>query len=219
MTSTEPTSPEQLRNHWWWRPGWRVGRRFYTWHLTFDDQTVSAGHEALRQVVSDYQAQLTKLPGLDLVPPEWLHLTMQGLGFVDEVSEEDVREIVTAVRARCAPLEPLTLTLGPAVLDPEAVMLQVAPSEPVARLRSEVRAGIADVWGVDHVPESADGFTPHVSLAYANTDGPAAPYAELLSKLEPASATVTIRATQLIVLGRDEHLYRWEPFATVPLGD
>ena len=217
MTSAEPGSPEQVRNHWWWRPGWRVGRRFYTWHLTFDEETVSAGYATLHQVVREYQAHLAKLPGLDLVPPVWLHLTMQGLGFVDEVSEEDARGIVAAVHARCGGLAPLTLTLGPARVDSEGITLLVAPTEPVQRLRSAVRAGIADVWGADHVPESATDFTPHVSLAYSNTDGPAALYAELLGSLEPTSATVTTRATQLIVLGRDEHLYRWEPYATVAL--
>src|SRR5262249_45337699 len=30
----EPTDthPATLRNHWYWRPGWRPGRHFYTWH-------------------------------------------------------------------------------------------------------------------------------------------------------------------------------------------
>jgi len=142
---------------------------------------------------------------------------MQGIGLVAAVSEEDAREIVAAVHARCGVLAPLTRTLGPALVDSEGITLRVAPTEQVQELRSTVRAGIADVWGADHVPESADDFTPHVSLAYSNTDGSAAPYAEALDSLEPASATVTIRATQLIVLGRDEHLYRWEPYATVAL--
>jgi hypothetical protein len=32
-----------MRRHWWWRPGWRPGRRLYAWHLTFGDQTVARG--------------------------------------------------------------------------------------------------------------------------------------------------------------------------------
>lgn len=31
-------SAGSMRNHWWWRPGWRSGRSFYTWHITFADQ-------------------------------------------------------------------------------------------------------------------------------------------------------------------------------------
>jgi hypothetical protein len=72
---------------------------------------------------------------------------------------------------RCGPkaLAPFTITLGPARVDPEALMLPVHPAQPVARLR----AAIADVWGPDNVPEDADGFRPHVSLAYSNAVGPA----------------------------------------------
>ncbi|MDT5026262.1 MAG: hypothetical protein QOE61_2688, partial [Micromonosporaceae bacterium] len=33
-----PEHTDDLRDHWYWRPGWSVGRRFYTWHLTFADQ-------------------------------------------------------------------------------------------------------------------------------------------------------------------------------------
>jgi hypothetical protein len=24
-----------MADHWWWRPGWRHGRRMYYWHVTF----------------------------------------------------------------------------------------------------------------------------------------------------------------------------------------
>jgi hypothetical protein len=155
MTPPERKRLEHMRNHWWWRPGWRLGRRLYTWHLTFDDQTVEQGRETLHQVVREYQARLSELPGLDLVPAKWLHITMQGLGFVDEVSAGEVQQIAAAVRRRCADLARLRLRLGPAVLDPEAIMLPVAPADAVRQLRTAMRAGIAEVWGVNRVPESA----------------------------------------------------------------
>jgi len=207
-----------MRNHWWWRPGWAPGRRLYAWHLTFCDQTVSRGQADLRRVVGDYQARLVELPGLDLVPAEWLHLTMQGIGFVDEVGAGDAERIVAAVRCRCAALAPVTLTLGPAVLQAEGVWLRVAPSPAVQRVRAAVRAGIAEVWGAARVPEAAGGFTPHVSLAYSHSNGPDDPYAAALAELAPRSATVELVAIQDISLVRDTHLYQWATVATVPLG-
>lgn len=81
---------EQMRDHWWWRPGWRVGRSFYTWHITFDDQP------AAHQLADGYAPALDGLTTLDLIPPQWLHLTMQGVGFTDEVSRNHVAEIVRA---------------------------------------------------------------------------------------------------------------------------
>jgi 2'-5' RNA ligase len=132
---------QAMRDHWWWRSGWRVGRSFYTWHVTFDDQP------AAHQLAADYTPMLKDLSTLDPIPVRWLHLTMQGIGFTDEVDRADVDTIVAAVRDRCTELAPFTITLGPARVDPEALMLPVRPTEPVARLRATIRAAIADVWG------------------------------------------------------------------------
>ena len=104
------------------------------------------------------------------------------------------------------------------VLRAEGVWLRVAPAVAVRRVRAAIRAGIAGVWGAARVPEAAGGFTPHMSLAYSNTDGPDGPYAAALAAMPPRSATVELAAIELILLGRDTHLYRWETLATVPFG-
>jgi 2'-5' RNA ligase len=206
-----------MRRHWWWRPGWRPGRRQYAWHLTFGEQAVSRGRAELRRVAGDDQARLAGLPGLDLVPFEWLHLTVQPVGFADEVGAGELERIVAAVGRRCVALAPLRLTLGPATLQAEGVWLPVAPAAAVRRVRAEVRAGIAEVWGAQ-VPEPAGGFTPHVSLAYSNTDGPDEPYAAALAAAAPRSATVGLAAMHAISLVREGHSYRWDTLATLPLG-
>jgi 2'-5' RNA ligase len=204
------SQPARMRDHWWWRPGWRVGRRFYTWHLTFDSQT------DLHRVVGAYQAHL-QVSELDLVPLEGLHLTIQGVGFTNEVDQGELRDIVTAARDRCAHLSPFDLTLGPARLDPEGIMLPVAPAEPVRRLRATLREAIAQVWGDDRVPEPVEPFTPHVTMAYSNAEGPAAPLIERLNHAQPHQASAILDAVRLIELERDTHVYRWTTLVTVPL--
>jgi hypothetical protein len=87
---------QSMRDHWWWRPGWRVGRSFYTWHVTFDDQP------AVHRLAADYASVLSDLPTLDPIPVRWLHLTMQGIGFTDEVDRADVDAIADAARDHCA---------------------------------------------------------------------------------------------------------------------
>jgi hypothetical protein len=52
------------------------------------------------------RARLAGLPGLDLVPGQWLHLTTQGVGFTDEVSDTDLTAITSAARTRLAAVEP-----------------------------------------------------------------------------------------------------------------
>jgi 2'-5' RNA ligase len=202
--------PDHMRDHWWWRPGWRVGRRFYTWHITFE------GQDDLHRLVRAYQSHLD-VPELDLVPLEGLHLTMQGVGFTDEVSQQDLQEIVIAAGARCAPLAPFTLTLGPARVRPEGVNLPVAPEAPVRQLRMAIREAIAAVWGEARVPEPTEGFRPHVTMAYSNADGLAAPIVERVGRVGALQAVAPIRAAQLIDLERDTHVYRWKTQAAVPL--
>jgi 2'-5' RNA ligase len=194
--------PDRMRDHWWWRPGWRAGRRMYTWHVTFDDQP------QLHKLVRSYQAALAPLPGLDLIPMRWLHLTMQGIAFTDEVSLQDVADIAEAARKRLATQQPVALSAGPAAVDPEAIMLDVSPAGALDPVRTGIRTAIADVEGAARVPE-AETWTPHISIAYSNSDGPATPYAEAFSTVTQTPIHLTVSAVHLIELSRDTHLYQW----------
>lgn len=167
--------------------------------------------------MADEYAPHLELPGLDLIPNPWLHLTMQGIGFVGEVNEPDVDRIVSAAQTRLAGLEPFTISLGPAVVDPEVVRLQVTPAEPVSQLRRELRAAIADVWGASRVPDDEQAFTPHVSLAYSNRDGDMQPIHDAAA-VTSDPAEVTVRNADLIRLNRDYQQYEWITRARVPIG-
>lgn len=202
-------SVASMADHWYWRPGWRVGRRFYTWHLTFQDRPELHAHAAV------YRQALAGLPALDMVPDRWLHLTTQGLGFVDEVDRGDVDRIAQAARKRLAALAPFTLEFAAPHVASEGVAwwLDTAAVNPV---RDAIRAAIGEVW--PHVPEPAEGFAAHVSLAYANADSPGEPVAAALAKVDAAPAAVPVDSAELIVLHRDNRMYEWETCAAVPLG-
>jgi 2'-5' RNA ligase len=199
---------QRMIDHWWWRPGWSVGRRYYMWYVTFH------GDEAVRGLARAYERRL-RVPILDVVPGEWLHLTTLGVAFVDEVDEIDVLRIAEVARRRLAGLAPITVQLGPAVVYPEVVRLQVTPSEPLAALREELRAAVADVWGADRVLEgdhaffSDQGFVPHVSLAYSNRDADMQSILDAVRRDEPAPVTTTIRRLDLVAVHRDSHMYQW----------
>jgi 2'-5' RNA ligase len=208
MTAIGPS--DHMRNHWWWRPGWRVGRRIYTWHVTF------SGQRALHRLARNYRDALAPLPGLDLIPEQWLHLTMQGIGFTDEISGQDITDIAEAARKRLAAQPPVAVTAGPAVVDPEAVVLTVHRADSLDPVRAAVRAAIADVRGAANVPESEE-WTPHISVAYSNSDGPAGPYIDAIGPVTPRTEKVSVTSVQLIQLGRDTRLYQWTTKADVPL--
>jgi hypothetical protein len=181
----------------------------YTWHFTFDNQT------ALHELVDAYQARLAGLPGMDPIPRQWLHLTTQGVGFTDEVSDGELEAVIDASRKRLAAIRRARVNMGPAILDPEVVRLEVRPASALMPVRRALRDAIAEARGPEQVGE-ADDWTPHVSVAYSNSDGPTEPFLRALDPpLEPVSVEIT--DVQLIVLGRDSHLYEWETRAVVSL--
>jgi 2'-5' RNA ligase len=217
---TEPRvcdRPPRMLDHWWWRPGWRVGRPFYMWYVTFD------GNEAVRALARAYERRLA-LPTLDVVPPRWLHLTTLGVGFVDEVEQADADRIADAARRRLARCVPITVRLGPAAVYPEAVRLEVTPAEPVVALRGELRAAVADVWGDGGAPAPDEAFfagteyVPHVSLAYSNGDADLPSILDALRRDEPAAVTTTIRRVDLVAVHRDTRMYEWTTVAFAELG-
>jgi hypothetical protein len=187
-----------------------VGTRFYTFHFTFQDQPEVQEHAAKAR------ARLEGLPGLDLVPGQWLHLTTQGIGFTDKVGDDDLAAITSAARNRLAAIAPVPVSVGPPVVASEGIACWVGPDGALDPVRDAIRAAIADVWGIDHVPEGAE-WTPHVSVAYSNVSGPADAYEAALDGQVPA-ALATLDAAQLIRLGRDRRVYEWETIATLPLG-
>jgi hypothetical protein len=198
-----------VRSHWWWRPGQRVGRRFYAVHATF------ATAAEVQEMAAQASGRLSGIPYLDLIPGRWLHLTMQGIGFADEVSHGGLKAITSAAAARLAMVPPVTIALLPPGVAGEGVTCWASPARALDPVRDAVRAGIADVWGADRVPESPD-WAPHVSVAYGNADGPGAPIEAALEGL--GGAETTVRAVDLIRLGRDNRVYEWETIASLPVG-
>jgi 2'-5' RNA ligase len=189
----------------------RPGRRVYTFHVTF------AGIADMQQLAASARERLAGLPGLDPVPASWLHLTMQGIGFADEISDADLKAIADAARGRLATINPITISVGPPEVADEGIACWMRPARALDPVRDEIRAAIGDVWGPASVPEGAE-WTAHVSVAYANADGPGDPYEAALSGLDDV-ASFTVDAVDLIKLGRDQHVYEWESIARLPLKD
>lgn len=199
----------EIGYHWWWRPGWHTGRRCWTVHITWRDQPAVQDH------AHKARKRLRDIEGLDLIPGDWLHCTMQGIGFADEVTPEDLEQITDAVRTRLASVKPVLVTLGSPEPASEGVACWVGPAGALDPVRDAVRAGIGDVWGTARVPETRE-WRAHVSIAYASTEMDSAPVAAALSGLGHADAVVT--EVQLLRLGRDRRLYEWDVATPLRLG-
>lgn len=200
------------RDHWWWRPGWRKGRSFYTWHITFSSSN------PIRQIVSLYAPVISQINTLDPVGIDGIHLTLQGIGFTDEVSSAAIKGIVDSTLRYCARLEPIKARLDEPCTDEEAVHVNVHPAEQIARVKLALRNGIGDVWGHENIPESMDDFRPHITLAYSNGVAPIERIDAAIRECLLPAADVLISSVSLIDLNRDRGRYEWVEVATVTLG-
>lgn len=200
---------DQMENHWWWRPGWRVGTRFYAWHITLDNQA------DLHRLMDDYATALAPFQTLDPVPRPWRHITLQGLGHVEEVTDAQRDAAVETVAARLADLETIQSIYQRAAIFKEAIALPPSNPEAYAQLRNAIRAGIADAWG--HTPEKAEGFRAHTSVAYSSGIGDGLAIRSALDQADPAPAPATVSGVDLILMHRDRRMYEWTTVATIGL--
>lgn len=196
-----------MATHWWWRPGWRVGTRFYAWHITQDD------HPEVVQLVDRYQAALAELPTLDPVPPQWQHMTLQGVGHVEDITDQDAARVVDAVARRLADFPAITTTYQRAHIFREAIALPPSTPERFTALRDAIRDGITEALG--EVSEAREGFRAHVSAAYSSGDAPSVPIRVALDEASPSRPVeATYREVSLIRMHRDHRMYEWETIAT-----
>jgi 2'-5' RNA ligase len=192
-------APSHLRNHWDWRPEWTPDRACLMWYLTFENQP------ELTALVTALQSPLTGIPALDLVPPAWVHLTVDQVGYVDSVPPEDVSAVTQSVRGALRGWSAEPLTVGPAYTMRSAVALAVAG---VDGLYDRVHAATTAALGLDPTEEFRP-FRAHVSLAYANRPSVAR---AVLDRLGDTADRQVVLGTPRLVLAsvtrRDRH-YQW----------
>ncbi|MQY04098.1 2'-5' RNA ligase family protein [Actinomadura macrotermitis] len=186
------------------------GRRLLVWHV------LPSGQPDVVRLVRDCQDRLAGLGGLDKVPAEWLHMTTQIVGFADEIPAEQVQAMTDAVVERMAKLEPIEVELGKLWFHSEAVMLGVRPARALDPIRKGIREAIAQTVAA-HQPADEPDWTPHISVAYSNGTGPAAPIVRALNPPPPPSS-LRVARVHLVAQQREGHLYRWEVLSEAPLG-
>ncbi|MEV5569313.1 2'-5' RNA ligase family protein [Spirillospora sp. NPDC052269] len=203
-------SPERLADHWWRRPGMRPGRHLLVWHVLLDDQPDA------RAPVARCQSALAHVGGLDLVPEAWLHMTTQIVGFADEIPETEVGAMIAAAGERLGCLDPISVDLGRLWFHSEAAMLGVRPGRALDPVRQAIRSAVAGTVTHHQLADEPE-WTPHVSVAYSNSSGPAAPIIQAFSEPSPQHP-FTVRSVHLVSQERVGRLYRWDQLTETVLG-
>lgn len=200
---------DRMKNHWWWRPGWQVGTRFYAWHVTLD------GQGDLHRLVDDIQHALADVPTLDPVPRRWRHITMTGMGHVRDVPDDLRDAAIENVRAAVQGLGPIDTTFQHVSIFAEAVAVRPVNPDAFTVLQNAAQRATADVIpGADqHNPR----FRAHVTAHYSHDDGDPDALRHRLNALRPAPAQARFTQLDLIRMHRDRHMYEWEVVDSVAL--
>lgn len=201
-----------MQDHWWWRPGWREGRSFYAIHFTFEEQP------ELHRLAQAHRAALADLPTVTLVPDRWLHMTMQGLGFTDEIPTATVSAVVAEAHRTLADISAPEVTFHDVVVADEAIALPAEPADPVRAVLTATREAIGAILGQDSVSEDPQRYRPHVSVAYISADGPALPYIHATATVQANAVRLRLRHVDLIELNRDHRMYEWNTITRLPIG-
>jgi 2'-5' RNA ligase len=201
--------PAQMEDHWAAERAANPSRKRLIWFMLFADQPQVAELACL------CHARLAGLGGLDLVPPQWLHLTTLIAGNADEITPGQARAMADHAGRVLARVPPVRVTLGRVLYHPRAVMLDAGPAaalEPVLHAAQEATRAATGRDGSLHTAP----WTPHITLAYSNTTGPAAPVIAALGRRLP-ERVATISSVSLVAQA-PEQSWTWDPVAQVRLG-
>lgn len=201
---------DRQRNHWWWRPGWRMGTRFLAFHITLE------GQDELHALADSYAAQLQEFSSLDPIPRQWRHITLQGLGHVENISDAAVDDVLGQVADHLSDVPPIVSRFQRAAIFREAIALPPDNPAAFAQLRNAVRAGILDSIG--EVTEAEDNFRAHVSIAYSNRTADAQPIRKALDSAATTEAAARFDSIDLIEMHRDHQMYQWRVLRRLWLG-
>lgn len=199
-----------LRDHWQWRPDWASDRPCLLWYLTFD-------HEPeLWRLSERVHGRLHCARTLDAVPLPWLHLTLDDVGFVDELAPDQVEEVIGTAGAAVKGWRAPPITLGPITTMVSALVLRAAPAVELGHLHHRLRASTAAVLGPDAASGLGD-FRPHVSLAYSNDACDRRTVMEPLATLSCEQVAVAAPQLTLAAVTRRSRHYQWTTRSVIPL--
>jgi 2'-5' RNA ligase len=195
----------RLHNHW----SQPAGHPAYFWYLTFENSM------QLHCLARECQKAIN-FPYYDLTPVNDLHLTIDRVAFDGDITHSRLADIEAAAKRACRKLPSFEVTIGALGGTAGAIGFTAFPAQPVQALRDTLRAATLSVF--PEAPVTRSDFHPHVTIAYANSDAPAAEAITAVESLNPiARVDVTISEGTLVLLERRRRSYSWRVVSRIPL--
>jgi 2'-5' RNA ligase len=103
--------------------------------------------------------------------------------------------------------------------------MRAQPVSRIATIRAMLREVIGEVLGPSAIPDTEQtsdqesGFTPHITLAYSNSEGPIRPVIDAVRSVERHTVTITVSTIHLLSIDRGTNsTYQWTELAAATLG-
>jgi 2'-5' RNA ligase len=205
--------PKQLIDRWQNRPDAHPKHGMVYWHVLLGD------HPQVRATTRIARERLSKFGGLHMTPLKWLHITTLIAGSTDEVTHDEMREMLKRAALSLSRTPRITVSLGDVLYHPEAIALKVQPDNALSPIFEVAQSATRAVIGREGVTETGfQSWSPHVTLCYSTRRQAAGPIIAALGKNLP-SCEVTIDALNLVVQRGPERFWDWHPVGEARLSD
>lgn len=189
---------------------WPEGRQHYHWHVLWDTELMR------ERLFEPYQALTHDRDGLGPVPPQWMHMTIQHFAPVDELDNDDLKEITRLVRNGCQDIGPFEVVIDQPQTWQYGLVCPIRPGEAVRRLwRLVVQAG-RQVTG-ERFEIRPEPFYPHLTLAYPHGHVDHRPLRVWLSDCDIEPVRLPVTALSLVAQQHNRREITWRPLDEIPL--
>lgn len=203
--------PTQFQDRWQNRKEAHAGQGTVYWHI------LMGGHPQVCELARQAREQISGFSGLHITPEKWLHTTTLIAGATDNISRDQMNEMLHHASDTVGSIAPVSVRLGRVLYHPEAIMLEISPKRALDPVREAVRIATSKV--VDPIgrrENTSSEWTPHVTVAYSIIKQPAAPIIASLGKELPSRAII-IDTVTLVVQWGPERRWDWETVGAVRL--
>jgi 2'-5' RNA ligase len=205
----------RMRDHWAREQPWRADQRLWALYVTCGSIPSVVGH------ARQYQERLFGMRGLDLVEPRWLHLTVLGVAFVDEVDPVAMARLVEQASAIVAEEPAMEMVAGAPRARTDAVWMPVSTTPSLVPLRNRLEEAVLSCLGREPhaLPLPLAGFQPLISVAYSTADAPLVDEVDdRLSGVELPPVHFSASHLSLLRLRREAPRWSWDAEQRIPFG-
>jgi len=203
--------PAETRDRWRDRPELEPGKGVIYWHMLFRD------NPAVRATAREAQARLTVFRDLHMTPEEWLHATALVTGTTDDISSDQLDQMLSRAQKALSQVQPVSVALSRVLYHPEAIMLGFTPECVLDPIHEAVRQATLAVTGVAGGVTGPARWTPHVTIAYSTGRQPMAPIVAALGR-KVAGSRIAVSGVSLVIQWGAERLWDWQVVGTATLG-